>query len=162
MSLSYVMHHLATHDGDRAKVAEVAQSGESMADVVEELLRHYAVPEIGRKVTVDVEVGGALMKAGDLVLFPLVSANRDESWLPGADAVDLERGQAAPHLAFGAGPHRCLGSHLARIELDVALTEWHRAIPEYSLAESEQTSAYWGNVHGMFGLPLLVTSGVHA
>ncbi|CAN5503894.1 cytochrome P450 [soil metagenome] len=162
MSLAYVMHHLATHPGDRAQVAEIARSGESMAEVVEELLRHYAVPEIGRKVTVDVEVGGVTMLAGDLVLFPLVSANRDGSWLAGADQVDLDRGQAAAHIAFGAGPHRCLGSHLARIELDVALTEWHRAIPDYALAEGDAPRAYWGNVHGMFGLALVVTPQAQA
>jgi cytochrome P450 len=158
MSLSYVMHHLATHPGDRAQVSEVARRGESMADIVEELLRSCTVPEVGRKVTADVEVGGVTMQSGDLVLFPLMSANRDESWLAGAEHVDLDRGQTAPHIAFGAGPHRCLGSHLARIELDVALTEWHRLIPDYSIADGEVPRAYWGNVHGMFSLPLVVNA----
>ncbi|WP_460796911.1 cytochrome P450 [Nocardioides pacificus] len=159
MSLSFMMHHLATHAEDRAHVASIASDGEPMGDVVEELLRYYTVPEVGRKVTQDVEVGGALLKAGDLVLFPLMSANRDEAWLTGADRVDLDRGQVAPHLAFGAGPHRCLGSHLARIELDIALTEWHRAIPDYGLDPAWEPQAYWGNVHGMFALPLVVKGG---
>jgi cytochrome P450 len=160
MSLGFVMHHLATNPADRAHVAEVARSGASMGGVVEELLRFHTVPEVGRKVTADVEVGGELLRAGDLVVFPLMSANRDEVWLSGAGAVDLGRGQPAPHLAFGAGPHRCLGSHLARIELDVALTEWHRALPDYQIAPGWDDRSYWGNVHGIYSLPLVIESEV--
>ncbi|WP_328600946.1 cytochrome P450 [Actinomadura physcomitrii] len=48
--------------------------------------------------------------------------------------MDLRRGSTTPHLAFGGGPHRCLGSHLARIEMSIALRGWHEAIPEYGLA----------------------------
>ena len=155
MSLSFAMYHLATHEEDRRHVAALAAAGEPMDDVVEEMLRFYAVPELGRKVTRDVEVGGVQMKAGDLVLFPLVSGNRDDALVAGADHVDLHRGgRAVPHLAFGGGPHRCLGSHLARVEMDIALTAWHRAIPEYTLGEHDGPLAYWGTVHGMFTLPL--------
>ncbi|CAI7980996.1 hypothetical protein FRAHR75_950007 [Frankia sp. Hr75.2] len=155
MSLSYGMYHLATHDDDRWRVAALAAAGEPMDDVAEEFLRFYAVPENGRKVTRDVEIGGELLKAGDLVVFPLVAGNRDDALVAGADRVDLRRGgRSVPHLAFGGGPHRCLGSHLARIEMDVALAAWHEPIPEYSLGAHDGPLAYWGNVHGMFTLPL--------
>lgn len=154
MSLSYAMHHLATHDADRKHVAALVAAGEPLNDVVEELLRFYAVPEIGRKVVADIEIDGHQISAGELVLFPLVSGNRDDALVSGAGAVDLDRAQAAPHLAFGGGPHRCLGSHLARIEMNVALQGWHELIPDYGLAPGEAPRAYWGNVHGMFGLPL--------
>lgn len=149
------MYHLATHDDDRQRVAALAAAGEPMDDVVEELLRFYAVPELGRKVTQDIEVGGELLKASDLVLFPLVAATRDEVLVAGADHVDLGRGgRSVPHLAFGGGPHRCLGSHLARIEMDVALAAWHAVIPEYTLGAHDGPLAYQGSVHGMFALPL--------
>ncbi|OAA27386.1 cytochrome P450 [Frankia sp. EI5c] len=155
MSLSYAMYHLATHHDDRARVAALAAAGEPMDDVVEEMLRFYAVPEIGRRVTQDIEVGGQLMKAGDLVLFPLVAGNRDDALVPDAGRVDLARGRrSVPHLAFGGGPHRCLGSHLARLEMEIALAAWHAVIPQYSLGAHDGPLAYWGTVHGMFALPL--------
>ncbi|WP_313949498.1 cytochrome P450 [Frankia sp. AvcI1] len=154
MSLSFAMHHLATHDADRRHVAGLAAAGEPLDGVVEELLRFYAVPEVGRKVKQDIEIGGQQLRAGDLVLFPLVAANRDEALVAGAGTVDLVSRPPAPHLAFGAGPHRCLGSHLARIEMNVALAGWHRVIPAYALGEGTAPQAYWGNVHGIFSLPL--------
>jgi cytochrome P450 len=149
MSLSYAMYHLATHEADRKHVAAAAAAGEPMDDIVEEMLRFYAVPEIGRKLTQDIEIDGHRLAAGELVLFPLVSGNRDDALVPGADHVDFNRGQPAPHLAFGGGPHRCLGSHLARIEMNIALQGWHEVIPEYSLMPGEAPQAYWAT----FGRP---------
>ena len=58
------------------------------------------------------------------------------------------------HLAFGAGAHRCLGSHLARHELGVALAEWHARIPEYRIAEGAEIT-YQGGVLAMGTLPLV-------
>ncbi len=64
----------------------------------------------------------------------LGSANTDEAAWPEPDTIDFDR-TGNKHLAFGGGAHRCLGSHLARMELRVALEEWHAAVPEYTLAE---------------------------
>jgi cytochrome P450 len=66
----------------------------------------------------------------------LGSANTDENAFPKADQVDFER-RPNPHFAFGGGPHRCLGSHLARAELSVAFREIHRRIPEYRIKPGE-------------------------
>jgi cytochrome P450 len=158
-TLAFSWHHLATHAADRAHVAATVARGEATDGIVEELLRYYAVPEVGRKVTRDVELDGHLLRAGDLVVFPLVTANRDGSFLADADRVVLDRAQAAPHLTFGAGPHRCVGSHLARIELNIALVEWHRELPDYVVPEGVEVSSYWGNIHGMYDLPLQVVDG---
>lgn len=158
-SMAFAMHHLATHPEDRAYVAGKVARGETTDDVVEELLRYYAVPEVGRKVTRDIELDGHLLRAGEIVLFSLAAANRDVSFLADGDRVVLGRDQANPHLTFGAGPHRCLGSHLARIELNVALTEWHRELPDYVVPDGVEVSSYWGNVHGMFDLPLQIVDG---
>jgi len=64
----------------------------------------------------------------------LGSANTDERTWDRPDEIDFQR-EANKHIAFGGGAHRCLGSHLARMELRVALEEWHAAIPEYRLAD---------------------------
>jgi cytochrome P450 len=71
---------------------------------------------------------------GRVVTVMLASANTDERTWDDPDTVDFER-EGNRHLAFGGGAHRCLGSHLARMELRVALEEWHAAIPDYSLRE---------------------------
>ena len=60
------------------------------------------------------------------------SANTDEAEFPDADEVRFDR-EVNRHIAFGGGIHRCLGSHLARLELRVALREWHKRIPEYEI-----------------------------
>ncbi|HUE59293.1 MAG TPA: cytochrome P450, partial [Acidimicrobiales bacterium] len=81
---------------------------------------------------VDTEVGGCPIAQGTKVGISLGAANTDEKATPGSDSVDLARNPNR-HLAFGGGVHRCLGSHLARMELRVALREWHRRIPEYHI-----------------------------
>ena len=77
----------------------------------------------------DTEIGGCPIKQGDTVMALLGSANTDEDEFADADEVRFDR-EANRHLAFGGGIHRCLGSHLARLELRVALREWHRRIPD--------------------------------
>jgi cytochrome P450 len=100
---------------------------------VEELLRWESpVPAVPRVATEDVDFGGCPVKAGEQVMLLIGSANTDDTAHPGVDTVDLTR-NPNPHLAFGGGVHRCLGSHLARLELRVALREFHRRIPDYWL-----------------------------
>ena len=64
----------------------------------------------------------------------LGSANTDERAWPDVDTIDFDRAENR-HIAFGGGAHRCLGSHLARMELRVALEEWHRAVPDYRIRD---------------------------
>ncbi|MGW0581143.1 cytochrome P450, partial [Streptomyces sp. NPDC002920] len=66
--------------------------------------------------------------------------------------VDLHR-KATNHIAFGSGPHRCLGSHLARLELNVAVEEWHRRIPDYRIAPGQELWQH-GNMYGIKSLRL--------
>ena len=88
----------------------------------------------------DTTFGGQELKAGDMVMFSLAAANRDPSATDCAREVMLDRAPAA-HYAFGAGPHRCLGSHLARQELTIFLREWHARHPEYELVPHQATFA---------------------
>jgi len=106
--------------------------------VVEELLRYESpVMMTPRMVKQDVTIAAVDLKAGDSVTLLIGAGNLDDAEFDGADGVDFER-ERNRHLAFGAGPHRCLGSHLARLEVRVALEEWHRRIPHYDLAPDAQ------------------------
>ena len=61
--------------------------------------------------------------------------------------------KTSKHIAFGSGPHRCLGSHLARLELNVAVQEWHKRIPDYRLAEGQQLEQH-DNMYGIKSMRL--------
>jgi cytochrome P450 len=93
------------------------------------------------------------MHAGDMVFLPLAAANRDPREFPDADQVLIDR-EDNHHIAFGAGPHRCLGSHLARLELNVALTEWHKRVPRYRLDPAVPIREHGGQI-GLDNLPLV-------
>ena len=102
---------------------------------VEELLRFESpVTFVPRVATGDGELGGCRVNQGDYVVLLLGSANTDESAHDRPDMVDFDR-PALRHLGFGGGIHRCLGSHLARLELQISLREWHRRIPDYRVPE---------------------------
>jgi len=96
---------------------------ERLPQAVEELLRlDPPFIAIGRTATRDTEIGGQRIQAGDKVIIYWASANRDTAEFPHPDQFDLER-KSNRHLAFGAGPHRCAGSNLARMNLHVSLSE---------------------------------------
>ena len=102
---------------------------------VEEMLRWESpVQGVIRITTQETEIKGCPIPANQVVSVMLGSANVDERTWDNPDAVDFDR-ENNKHIAFGGGAHRCLGSHLARMELRVALEEWHKAIPEYSLKD---------------------------
>jgi cytochrome P450 len=125
---------------------------------VEELLRWEtpvtAVPRVCRQ---DVEVGGFQIKQGELVTLLIGAANTDDEHFREAQSVDFER-ERNIHLAFGAGPHRCLGSHLARMELQVAMEEWHRRMPDYRIAPGE-TPRFSPGIREVMYLPLVWEPG---
>jgi cytochrome P450 len=120
---------------------------------VEELLRwETPVAALPRLVKQPVTLAGVELQPGELVTLLLGSANTDEAHFAGASNVDFER-ERNVHAAFGVGPHRCLGSHLARMELRVAMEEWHRRIPEYRIAAGE-LPRFSPGIREVFYLPL--------
>jgi len=130
-SLNCIFAHLAQHPRDQRRIVD---DPSVVPSAVEELLRWESpVPAVPRVATQDADVGGCPIRVGEQVMLLIASANTDDSAAPQLDAVDLYR-NPNPHFAFGGGIHRCLGSHLARLELRVALSEFHLRIPEYSLA----------------------------
>ena len=122
---------------------------------VEELLRvDGPLVFVPRVTTQDVEVAGQLIPAGTLVQVMVAVADRDPAGHPDPDVIDF--GRQERNLAFGGGPHRCLGSHLARMEMRVAIEEWHRRIPDYELAPGPAPRVTWpAGVVGIRHLPLV-------
>jgi cytochrome P450 len=150
-SLDCMFAYLAQNDEHRR---QVVKDESIIASTVEELLRWESpVPAVARIAAEDTEVGGCPIKGGTHVMLLIGSANTDDADHTGSDEVDLAR-NPNPHLAFGGGVHRCLGSHLARIELRVALREFHRRIPEYQLAPGTVLQ-YTAGLRSLHTLPLV-------
>lgn len=124
-------------------------------DAVEELLRFDGpVVTLPRVATQDVELAGQIIPADSYVAVAVAAANRDPAAHRDPDTVDFRRKER--HLAFGGGPHGCLGAHLARLEMHVALEEWHRRIPDYQLAPGASNRAGWpAGLVGLDHLPLV-------
>jgi cytochrome P450 len=150
--LSLAVHHLATHAHDRD---ELTIHPELIPGAVEELMRYDSIVNMARVVTREVTVRGVTCQPGDSVLVLTGSAGRDDEQFPGADRVELRR-EPNRHLGFGMGPHRCLGSHLARMEMRIALEEVHRRMPTYELDRERETRRYFGLVRGVETLPLRI------
>ena len=126
-----------------------------MGQAVEELLRAYAPVTMARIVAEDTELGGCRMAAGDWVLLPFPAANRDPEVFEDADRVVLDRA-VNRHAAFGLGIHRCAGSNLARMELQVALSVWLERFPEFSVADADAVRWSGGQVRGPRTLPMRI------
>lgn len=148
--LGYGFLHLATHPDDRRRIVE---DPALIPAAAEELLRLYPIVNPPREVARDTVVAGCPIRKGDFVVVSLPSAGRDEATYPDALTADFQRFLRS-HLTFGAGPHRCLGAHLARHELAIAYEEWHRRIPEYRLEESTAITETAGAMFSLNNLPL--------
>jgi cytochrome P450 len=148
--------HLARTPADRERLAS-SPGPAVMATAVEELLRAYAPVTMARLVRDDTEFEGCPMKAEEWILLSFPAANRDPAFFDRPDEVILDR-QPNRHAAFGLGIHRCAGSHLARMEVKVALEEWLRAFPTFSLADPDAVSWSAGQVRGPRALPIRIGS----
>jgi len=134
-TLDCMVTYLAQHPDRRQAVVD---NPELMDPAIEEMLRHQTpVMMVPRVIAQDFELGGVQMSAGDSATLMIGAANCDKAEFEQSDEVLLDR-EANRHLAFGGGPHRCLGSHLARMELRIALQEFHKRIPEYDIAEGTE------------------------
>lgn len=117
------------------KRQEILDDPSLIPGAVEELLRWESpVQGVARVAVQDTVLNGCPISKGMMVSPLLGSANNDEAFWANADAIDFRRPDNK-HLAFGGGVHRCLGSHLARLELRIGLEEWHKRIPHYRIAD---------------------------
>ncbi len=153
-TLDCMFGYLATHPDQRQLLVE---DPTMIPSAIEELLR-WETPVMGvaRVAVEETELGGCPIHKGDSVTVMLGSANIDESEFVDAEEVRFDR-EVNRHLAFGGGIHRCLGSHLARQELRVALREWHRRIPDYAIAE-DHTLVYTPGIRSVDTFPMTFTA----
>lgn len=146
-NLAWTFRFLAQNSEYRRRIVE---DPSIIPAAAEEFLRVFAVASPLRRVTRDLEFHGANLVAGDRVFCSISAANRDREVF--GIGVDFDR-KVNPHLTFATGPHRCLGSHIARQEMVIALREWHKRIPDYRVAP-DTDYAYQGPVLAMQRLTL--------
>ncbi len=153
-TLDCMFSFLAQHPEQRQQLVD---DPSLIPNAIEEMLRwETPVMGIARVAVTDTELNGCPIGAGDQVMIMIGSANTDEAEFPDADVVRFDR-EINRHLAFGGGIHRCLGSHLARMELRVALREWHKRIPEYEI-ESGHTLEYTAGIRSIDHFPMRFTA----
>ncbi len=145
--------HLARSPGDRARIAA---EPELLPTAIEEFLRAYAPVTMARLVTRDMHFHGVDMTADDWVLVSFPAANRDPAQFERAGEVIIDR-EVNRHAAFGLGIHRCVGSHLARLELRVALEAWLARIGDFTLADPAAVTWSAGQVRGPRTLPVRIS-----
>jgi cytochrome P450 len=147
-SLYYLAEHPIHHRRLSANPAVIPQA-------VEELLRYVSpIQTFGRNATCDIETHGETIKAGDVVALCFGSANHDPSVFADPERCDFDR-RPNRHLAFGAGPHMCLGAPVARLEMAITLREFSRRVPRFRVASDRSVS--WklrGDRRGLASLPV--------
>lgn len=149
-SIGSALWHLAHHPEDRRRLVEEPAL---IPTAVEEFLRVYSPVTMARIARYDTEIAGRQVKAGERVLLSFPAANRDPAAFERADEVLIDR-EVNRHVAFGAGIHRCLGSNLARLEMQVAIEEFLAMIPEFELADPTAVTWAGGQVRGPRNLPI--------
>jgi cytochrome P450 len=152
-ALGLIVRDFASNDAKRREFVALMEDPRQVGSAIEELVRVHSIVLLPRRVTRELSFRGALFRAEDQVLVPTMAANRDEEQFPNPNEIDYDR---APnrHLGFGLGPHRCLGIHLARRELRIALQVFHRRLPDYRLDPDHKAVAF-GGMKGLASLPLV-------
>ena len=152
------LYHLDAHHDLRQRLID---DPELLIPATEEFLRFTSVNEtLSRTVTKDVELGGQQLKRGDFLILSWLSANFDEKVFDRPDEVILDR-TPNPHMAFGVGPHRCIGMHIARSLFEVMMREVLTRIPGY-VVDRDATRFYKGNpeLAGVVTMPVTFPAGV--
>ncbi len=144
--------HLASHPDDLARL--VAEP-ELIPSVTEEFLRAYSPVYVGRIANNDTEISGCPVSEGEWVMLGFPAANRDPAAFEDAHEVKIDR-QKNRHAAFGLGIHRCLGSNLARMEMNIAIEMLLERFPRFALIEGADVSFSAGNVRGPRQVPVRI------
>ena len=149
-SIGSALWHLARHPDDRRRLVEAR---DLIPIAVEEFLRAYSPVTMARVATRDTQVGDRAVKEGEIVLLPFPAANRDPDAFDRPEEVIIDR-EVNRHIAFGSGIHRCAGSNLARMEMQVAIEEMLTMIPEFELEDPAAVTWAGGQVRGPRYLPV--------
>jgi cytochrome P450 len=149
-SLGFYFKYLAENPDKQRLLRE---NNELIPEAVEELLRVHSVVMVSRFLTADTEFGGVSMKKGDCIAIYMTFASFDPEEIDQPEAVDFARSPNR-HVAFSFGPHRCIGSHLARRELVIAIEEWVNRVPPFEIKHGADVQMHGGVVFGVDSLPL--------
>ena len=149
-SIGSALWHFGTHPADRERMTS---EPELWPSAIEELLRFYSPVTMGRRAATDIEYQGVSIPQGSKVLMNFPGANRDPEMFERPDEVILDRPHNR-HVAFGVGIHRCAGSNLARMEMDIALRTWFERIPDFEVSEPDEVTWAGGQVRGPRYLPI--------
>jgi cytochrome P450 len=155
--LAHAINYLSEHRSEHARLLD---DDHFMQTAIEEFLR-WVCPVVAqaRTATRDVELGGQPLRAGDRMLMMFRSANHDPDVFADPETIDLTR-WPNPHFAFGSGIHRCLGSNLARSEIEVLLKEVLTTIPDFKVDRAAaKESPHRGSVNGWLSMPITFTPG---
>jgi cytochrome P450 len=132
---------------------ELRENPKLITEATEELLRRYTFTVPVRRVAKDTMLGGWTLKEDDRVMIFLPGADLDPREFPNPEVFDMNR-ENKMHIAFGVGPHRCLGSHLARVELQVIYEQMLARLPSFRLDERQPVKFHAGNILAIDQLPL--------
>ena len=149
--MASAIHHLATHSDQRQLLID---DPSLIENAIEEYARFFPpVVALGRTCTRDVEIAGTTIPEGEFVMLTYAAASRDPRHMENPEKIDLTR-TGIPHSTFGVGPHRCIGSNLARIELSTTLEEWLRRIPVFQVKPGTEPKYVTGYLRSIRKLEL--------
>jgi cytochrome P450 len=141
--LGLIVKGFAEDPAKRREFVALMEDPARVASAIEELVRYHAIVTMPRRVTRPLEMGGEKFAEGEIVACPSPAANRDPAQFPQPHELSYDR-TPNRHVGFGLGPHRCLGIHLARRELRVALQAFHRRLPDYRLHPGRKPELFGG------------------
>jgi cytochrome P450 len=149
--LGFSMRHLAQNPALQEKLRA---NPKLIPEASEEILRRYTFTVPVRRVGRDMEFDGVTMKEGERVMLYLPAADLDPKQFSHPEHYDFNREERA-HIAFGGGPHRCLGSHLARVELQTVCEQMLSRLPNFRIDPAKPVKFHGGHVTGVDSLPLV-------
>ncbi|MCW1432329.1 cytochrome P450 [Novosphingobium sp. JCM 18896] len=153
--LSFITKFLAEHPEHRRALVANLEDDVYVKRAMEELFRRFGIVNAGRVLTRDVEVAGATLRANDTVFPVNLLVGLDDRLHDDPLKVDFGREKSARHLTFGAGPHSCPGSQLARREITIFLREWLRRIPDFAVKPGTRPKTIMGVTISLHSLDLV-------
>jgi len=149
--MGHGVHHLAI---DQQLQEQLRANPQLIPDAVEELMRRYTFVVPVRRVAKDTVFDGVTLQENERVMLFLPAADLDKNEFPNADTLDLKR-ENKVHIAFNAGPHRCVGSHLARLELQILYEQLLARLPAFRLDPARLPTFHCGPIIGVDSLHLM-------
>lgn len=151
MMMGFFTNFLARNPGPRQQMID---NPDIIPEAVEEMLRRFPIANTAREAIGDMEFGGIQIRKGDMFMVASAAAGLDDKHYDNPETVDIDRKNKI-HETFGDGPHRCIGSMLARVELRIFLEEWLKRIPNFSIRPGAEIEAISRGVAGITSLPLV-------